>query len=550
MRKVVVLLAYLGALAFGTDRAFAPTLRSGFDRVQADRGDSVLNHYILEHSWQALGDPDYCGTLFSPPCFYPTRSTLWYSEHLLGVAPLYWALRAVTDHVTAYQWWMIVLSGLNFVAFAAVVRWLRGPHPLAVLGGYLWAFGLIHLDQIKHQQMIPRFAMVLAVYHAWRLVLALGSSAGNPARHLNRLCAAVALQAVTCVNTGWFLVSGLGTFLALAVVLQPGGVRDLLRFLVRERWRGGLVVGGWTAAMVAAYVPYFVVNRGRERGYFECIEHLPPPQAWLAPLPGTPWDWLLGRFRTGVIDEAWLFCGFGLDLLFLAATVALVWRVAARGRQREAAVILAALLTAAAWVVLTLKFGEEDSLWRYVRHVPGGGAVRAVSRVYVTVYLFGSLGAIVWLARATERLPGGGRAVLLWLVTAACVAEQLGYEQPSFERKDFYPIADAAAAELRKGEVGYVNPPYTDTKGVRPGGDARGAAHDSVLGMWAGLRANVPVVNGYSGRVPNIEFLEVLMTTDEYRIKHLKQWLSGRFRGRVAVVYPDDLGGTRVIEVE
>ncbi len=102
MRKVVVLLAYLGALAFGTDRAFAPTLHSGFDRVQADRGDSVLNHYILEHSWQALTDPDYCGSLFSPPCFYPTRSTLWYSEHLLGVAPLYWALRAVMDHVGAY----------------------------------------------------------------------------------------------------------------------------------------------------------------------------------------------------------------------------------------------------------------------------------------------------------------------------------------------------------------------------------------------------------------------------------------------------------------
>ncbi len=45
------------------------------------------------------------------------------------------------------------------------------PHVLALLGGYLWAFALVHVDQIKHQQMIPRFWMPLAAYYAWSFAL-------------------------------------------------------------------------------------------------------------------------------------------------------------------------------------------------------------------------------------------------------------------------------------------------------------------------------------------------------------------------------------------
>src|SRR5688572_19905254 len=166
MRTAGLTLAYAAALALGLHATFGPTFESGFARVQTERGDGMLNHYILEHTWQSITNPDYRGSLFSPPCFYPTRYTLWYSEHLLGVAPVYWGLRLVMPFDLAYQWWQIILDALNFAAFAAAVRWLRGPHVLAILGGYLWAFGLAHVDQIKHQQMIPRFCMALAAYHA------------------------------------------------------------------------------------------------------------------------------------------------------------------------------------------------------------------------------------------------------------------------------------------------------------------------------------------------------------------------------------------------
>src|SRR5688572_12841483 len=98
---------YALLLLGGTFLTFRPTFESGFRRVQTDFGDTVLNHYILEHSWQVLTNPAYPGTLLSPPFFYPQPLVIGYSEHLLGVAPVYWALRVVMPNDLAYQWWMI-----------------------------------------------------------------------------------------------------------------------------------------------------------------------------------------------------------------------------------------------------------------------------------------------------------------------------------------------------------------------------------------------------------------------------------------------------------
>src|SRR5262249_7559842 len=82
-----------GGPAAGLWVAFRPTLASGFTCLQTDPGDTLLNLYILEHSWQWLTRTDYCGTLWSPPFFHPQPGVLAYSENLLGTAPVYWALR-------------------------------------------------------------------------------------------------------------------------------------------------------------------------------------------------------------------------------------------------------------------------------------------------------------------------------------------------------------------------------------------------------------------------------------------------------------------------
>jgi hypothetical protein len=354
----------------------------------------------------------------------------------------------------------------------------------------------------------------------------------------------VFVQAITCVNTGWFLVAGLGTFLPLALSLRPGGWRDLYRFVRANPRRVALVVFGWTAALVAAYTPYFVVNWGQGRLYLECYGLVPTPSAWFTGPPGSVWEQTTAPFRAPVTDECWLFCGFGIFALMLAAGLHVLFAGLRKNSPPEFRLVAAGLLTALFWVAVTLT-GEDGghSIWEYLRYVPGGTAIRCVSRVYVTVYLFGTLAALVWLARVTEPLRPAVRAALLIPIAAACVAEQQGYDPPSFEKQDFYAIADRCAGEAKKGDIAYLVPHYTDTKG-----HTLSWVHGEVFAMWVGLKANVPVVNGYSGRVPGGDTYPAysLSVSDDM----LRKWLAGRFRGKVAIVDPENLGATRVIEIE
>src|SRR4051812_2159625 len=105
MRTAALLALHAAVMALGTYLVFQPTFDSGFARIQTERGDGMLNHLILENSWLALTKPDYCGTFASPPFFYPKRWVIAYSENLLGVAPVYWALRVVLPLDLAYIWW-------------------------------------------------------------------------------------------------------------------------------------------------------------------------------------------------------------------------------------------------------------------------------------------------------------------------------------------------------------------------------------------------------------------------------------------------------------
>src|SRR5439155_14637517 len=275
MSRAGIVLMYVAACAGGTYLAFRPTFDSGFARIQADPGDGMLNHYLLEHSWRAVSDPNYCGTLLSPPFFYPERLVLAYSENFLGAAPLYWGLRLVMPDEAAYQWWMLLCGVLTFAAFAAVARWLGCNHFLAALGGFLWAFALVHIEQGKHQQMLPRFWMPLAAYHAWKL------AAAPNVRSLNRTLACAFLQAATCIYAGWFLLGGLAVFVPIAAATRPGGVRELLRYAVERRWRVARIVGLWGLAFAAFFTPYVFANWGLSRVYAECVEMIPTVAGWL-----------------------------------------------------------------------------------------------------------------------------------------------------------------------------------------------------------------------------------------------------------------------------
>ena len=246
-------------------------------------------------------------------------------------------------------------------------------------------------------------------------------------------------------------------------------------------------------------------------------------------------------FRPWVSDECWLFCGFGVYALMLAASLHLIVR--RPGPPPEFALAAAGLLTAFIWVLLTLTLEQEGrSLWELVRVVPGATALRCVSRVYVIVYLFGTLAALVWLARVSEPLPPLARFAVQAFVAVALIYEQTGHRPPSFEKKDFYDIVERTAEPVRGADVPlYVMPAFTDTKGM-----TSTWGYGEVFAMWVGLRANVPVVNGYSGRMPPGAYPWGPDVNDP----RLVRWLSGRFRGTLTILEPDNPSMRRTLVIE
>jgi hypothetical protein len=165
--------------------------------------------------------------------------------------------------------------------------------------------------------------------------------------------------------------------------------------------------------------------------------------------------------------------------------------------------------------------------------------------VYVVVYLFGSIGALAWLTMMIDRIQRQWiRTAILFPIVAALIFEQTGYKQPSFARKDFYSIVDQTAESLRGAEVGYVVPLYRDTTGELIYG-----VDGDVFAMWVGLRAGVPVVNGYSGRYPT-DFPRLEAPFYSFRDDHLQAWLKGKYRGRVRVVDALKPGEVREVVIE
>ncbi len=474
-------------IALGLWSAFHPTLASGFARLQTDPGDTLLNHYALEHSWRWLTRTDYAGTLWSPPFFYPQPRTLAYSENLLGTAPLYWLLRLACPEVLAYQLWMLLVTALTYAGLAWVLRRLGVGHLLAALGGYLFAFGLPRLAQLGHQQLLPHLFAPLAVLAAWRFLERPTVAA------LAGLLAASFAQVLASIYLGWFLLLGLGLFAAI-VLLRDREMRRSLAGFLRCRWPAVLaLVAGWCVLLAGLMAPYRAANNGFRRMYGEVRELLPPPSAWLATAPQSAWHGRLPAAAPEASPELWLFPGVTV-VVVVALAVGLLGTRRSIFRPSERVFVGACFLTAGLLVIVTLRW-DDGSVWRGVyRFVPGATAIRAVGRVVFTAELFALLGGLLALDRGLRRAGGVNPPVLVaGLLFLAGVAESLPWrgEPPSFAVAPFREWVEALRRRLTPGTVAYVelpaDVPYWEGQ---------------LRAMWAGLEANVPVVNGYSGRYP------------------------------------------------
>lgn len=101
----------------GLITAFYPALRSGFERLQIERGDPRLIQYLLEHSWRFVERQPLHAALWDRPFFHPASGAGAYTDTMLGAVAPYGLFRVLGwAPGAAFQLWMMTCLSLAFLA--------------------------------------------------------------------------------------------------------------------------------------------------------------------------------------------------------------------------------------------------------------------------------------------------------------------------------------------------------------------------------------------------------------------------------------------------
>src|SRR5262245_39641757 len=416
--------AFLAAVGFGgLLLTFCPSHFSGFGPLQPEAGDILLNNDFLEHSYRWAFDRGYPFSLWSPGFYYPTPYVFTYSETLIGTAPLYWLLRVGFSETVACQLWIMITYALNFAAMAVVLRWFGVNTVLTAAGAYVFAFGLIRVDHLTHQQLMPQYFSPFAVWNAWAFLRE------PSARRWALVMALCGLQILAGLHLGWFLGFRLFIFIIQGLVFEPGRSARVRQF-GREQPLSIFVPLRLAGGVVGAYARNFYKGTPSPRAYWEAAMYCPYPDGWFVATPGSLWaDHLTPRSPDDFPEKA-LFQGCAVYAVFLAAGWYALRRqdrpgilsplsasergaggersrpdapprplpLTASPQQRggDRGLVLANVGTAAILALLVTRWGYDVSLWFLVHQtVPGANAFRAVGRIAFVAYLFGMVGGLV-----------------------------------------------------------------------------------------------------------------------------------------------------------
>jgi hypothetical protein len=516
-------LFYLVISLIGLLVMFHPTILSGFTLMQAEPGDTRLNHYFLEHSFQVLVNRSYPGSLWSPAFFYPFKNALALSDNLFGSAPIYWAFRAVFAQDVAFQLWTFAILWLCFVTFVKVLRRFRVSPILSAFGGLLFAFGMPRTAQIGHHQLFPQFFMPIAFLFIWNFL-----QKPSPNR-LRWSLLFIYLQLLAGVYLGWYFIFSLIIFVPIVLGFDAAIRAQVFQYL-RTYWKSTTIaVLIWCALAVSLFLPYLRMSRIiGNRPYEEVASMLPRITSWFLPHPNSIWWGLFASIaeRTPAVGEHYLFLGFvAVSLIGIA-----IYRFRSLTNSlpaEHALLVRACFATCLILFVLSLSVFDHSLWWFIYKIFPGATSMRAMTRIAFVLYFYLLLSTFICintLFSQTFRQVKLRNAIALILLLLS-IPEQLIWLPRQFDRRPVLAIETELRELMRQNcSIAYVShhpdePVYSQ----------------EMRAMWAGIRTNTPVINGYSGASP-----PGLAIWKNIELPGLLKWLydttQGEIKGNLCVI--------------
>ena len=388
-------------------------------------GDRPLENDALYGLWAIAWGAHALATapaeLFHANAFYPERYTLAYSDHLLGVAPLFAALQSLTGSpVAAFNLYYLMTFPLTGLATFALVRAWTGSMPASLVGGLVFAFAPPRIAHHFHIHLLGIWWMPLTLLFVERFLRQ--PTAGRAA------LAAVGfvMQWLYSIYLGWVLTW------TLAVYLLAAGLAEPRAFTRPKLWLLGVPAAALAGGiLLPTLLPYLVVS---ERWAFrwplaELVSHSASLTSFLhVPPTNLLYGRLLRPFADGGVEKQ-LFLGIGPIVLASVGVVASLrrgsgWGGSELGLRGHRWLALTLLALAVVSCVLTFGpyAGEPPTVplpyLALYEWVPGFGGMRNPTRFIFVIALVAAVLAGLGVAAILQRL----RGTAAWLVGGFLVA--------------------------------------------------------------------------------------------------------------------------------
>jgi len=512
LKKNIPIVFTIFLLTIGIFFFFRPIFTSSFHYSQSGIGDTVLNNFFLEHSFQMVTNHAYTGSWWSPLFFYPQSNTLTYSDNLWGTAPLYWLFRIIFLPFTAFQLWMIGVAILNYVSFYLLSRTLKMNTWFSSFGSFLFAFGLPSTMQLGHQQLLPRFYVVFAILFLYKYLI-------NKKPHNFALFLIFTyLQLLAGIYLGWFLIFTAPIFIIAYTIYHKDKI--ILRSLLNYKILASLIL--FLLATTATMLPYARTQKELGgRSYGEIQTMIPSVISYVNFPSGAILHQLYPSYFENearllpMRHEQYLFIGIFFIFLSILTLIAFVRN---EKSARLPPIFIIGILIFILLTILSIRIPFTNfSLWEGIYNfIPGAGVIRAVARIWTISYIFLFLAVMILVSdlflKTTSKVL---KSILFILAFLSCV-EQINLT-PNYFNKDQQLAIQAQINEtikdvMKNNELSAFYLQWPNDQSYIP---------FQTKAAWASLELNLPTVNGYSGNVPrNYKTIESPMTIHE-----VDEWL-------------------------
>ncbi|MCP5498262.1 MAG: hypothetical protein H7A25_00030 [Leptospiraceae bacterium] len=488
-RKSIYLSFFLGFALLGIYISFEPTFSSNFQNLQTDPGDTRIVHYFMEHSYRFIFSESYQFELWSPGFYYPFRNALALSENLLGAAPFYWALRFFLEPSLSYQFWLCFIFLLNYLSMFSLLRYfnIRNIFVL-IMFSYLFAFNLPRLIQIGHQHLMPQFYTPLSFLFLFRFF------DYDKIRYFYAFLIFAYLQFLASIYLGWFLLLALFIMIPLLFISRKYRLVFMRNLFSKKLAYILLSIGCFGIMMFLTFKPYLEINKlVGGRNFFE-VEFMLPRLSSYFFFPKEHlfysgfFNTILNSFdKNHLLAEHYMFPG-----LFLYVSALLSVGMLCKKNfylKKEKTLIKIFLLLYFMIFLFSLKVGKF-SLWKLIHsNFPGGKGIRAVTRIHLIMNFFLVISSALLLNRIFKNITISYALPLFLLLFSFIILESY-YKSPSFPIKPVELRISRLVERIEKYscQISYLK--------------VENSYIDEIDAMWAGLRTNTRVVNGYSGGVP------------------------------------------------